>query len=636
MSENHSHCILCNKLVQNIEFHKNVCLEHKKKLEEALDGQVNIDIVNTDPLNPSSAVTFCKVCAVYVNTDDFEAHISSKTHIALEMYLSDGEKPIIASEMSSSQQDVSIDGSENKENEEVTKENNLKADIITEAVDNVLHPGRKSEADIANMCQNKHEENEALSVEQRRSDIILTVKKAVDQMEEYFNYCKVCCMQYTNSEERDEHYNSSLHRENVERYKAAISNGKGVNDELSYCVICSKYILKSDFNMHIKGKKHLRTQATQLRARGIYPSKSRFFAEITAKFKDIVDSNTQEITQNVNTNSKTDHTVKKCAVNADTAAQGDKITGQNQQKIQANGQNNKDLNVPHEVAPTSENIVQKDPKIQTSLLNAITTVQNVQTKQNGGTNIPNKAVTSTITAEEKSWRYLTKETDKPNELLCRVCSVTFPNDIQDLKIHVLGRKHPKKYKTLLSNNNIVKVDLTKFSCKTCNVEVTSMNELDHINGRNHKNNILKIKKEMKQLVELPSMYHFKKIGDASFYCKVCACDVPNANANITEHLEGNIHKKNYIDLLESNGIKSWRTMSHYFSCMSCCVFLKPSLELDHIDIDHRQKVELFEVCSLCDAAMCSDDASIARHMNSQRHRRAEMVDKNARVAAQST
>lgn len=70
------------------------------------------------------------------------------------------------------------------------------------------------------------------------------------------------------------------------------------------------------------------------------------------------------------------------------------------------------------------------------------------------------------------------------ELQCVVCNVLVPNEINHVTIHVTTRKHTSKYNKLLLINKLQKI-ANGYHCGVCDVNITNMNELSHINGMKH-------------------------------------------------------------------------------------------------------------------------------------------------------
>ncbi|XP_060808450.1 uncharacterized protein LOC132903674 [Amyelois transitella] len=206
--------------------------------------------------------------------------------------------------------------------------------------------------------------------------------------------------------------------------------------------------------------------------------------------------------------------------------------------------------------------------------------------------------------EDKNLLYQMKTTPLPSCLLCIVCEDVVTNDTNNITIHLNGPNHINNYNELLKINKVVRKD-SGFHCDACDVAILDKNELEHIFGGQHKNNIgdrslirsgnsnvVSNSQKIKPPV-VERRYLFKTSENSNeLMCTICNEIIPNKTTNINDHSNSEKHKTEYESLLKLNRVFDF---GNVLFCQACLKYIECQKEIYHIkEPSHKASLRLFK------------------------------------------
>ncbi|XP_013138175.1 PREDICTED: uncharacterized protein LOC106103065 isoform X3 [Papilio polytes] len=267
--------------------------------------------------------------------------------------------------------------------------------------------------------------------------------------------------------------------------------------------------------------------------------------------------------------------------------------------------------------------------------------------------------------------YMIKTTNQ--EKSCYFCDVPIPNTTRNINEHLDGSKHKQTVKEILNINGLLVKNGSTY-CKYCHNNMVKEYQYYHIQLESHKANIIAVKKinvkesnidkintskdiEIKTKedsiqeinngtteIDIPSVMEKTPKGN-EISCKICNVIVPLRTSNIQDHLEGNKHMKNLMELLDNNKIIIKETRNF---CELCSFYIQDNMNYEHIiSYFHMRKLEIHEnnnkndakskrlktvftyilnilesgnlLCTVCNVIIPNKESNITEHINGKKH-----------------
>ncbi|XP_059055016.1 uncharacterized protein LOC131849046 [Achroia grisella] len=257
--------------------------------------------------------------------------------------------------------------------------------------------------------------------------------------------------------------------------------------------------------------------------------------------------------------------------------------------------------------------------------------------------------------------YHLQKTNIASELKCTICNVSIPSKSNCITEHIMGNIHTSRYDMFLVKNKLKKVE-NGFHCDICKVKITNMNELSHINGKNHQKNILTFNQSdpVKDITNIqPNDINDENAAIPSTssnilkivtkkYCRPCNIYV-DVN-NFTSHERGKRHKGN-LKLNEIDSVStttSSTSVSGMTYCQSCNIHIHThNIDSHTMGNKHLKQLKISEtkpvdthlaviskylcylmsptedpnelMCKICKIAIAK--SNLMRHLKARRHKK---------------